>query len=111
METSVKMEVELIKKQAIMHIGLYFILIPLVIGILTGAIVGKFKSYALKLTLIITTAINSMYLITIFLTSKGQDKPHIAIIVVVVTTVISNISAVISHKVTCKILNKSVSSS
>lgn len=111
METGIKMEIELIKKQAIMHIGLYFVLIPMVIGILVGGIVGKFKPYALKLTLIITTAINSMYLITIFLTSKGQDKPHIAIIVVVVTTVISNISAVISHKVTCKILKKSVSSS
>lgn len=110
METRVKMEVELIKKQAIMHIGLYFILIPMVIGSLIGAIVGKFKPYALKLTLIITTAINSLYLIAIFLTFKDQSKPYIAVIVVIVTTVISNISAMISHKVTCKILKKSVSS-
>jgi len=109
METRVKMEAELIKKQAIMHIGLYFILIPIVIGILIGAIVAKFKPYALKLTLMIATTVSIMYVIVITLTSKSLDKPHIVIIVSVGCIVISNISAVISHKITCKLLKETAS--
>jgi hypothetical protein len=99
-------ELQLHKTQDIIHIWLYFVLIPLIIGIIAGSVVAKFRPHALKLTLMIITFVNFIVFAFALLIQQNQDKPQLAIIITIITTIIMNISAIISYKITTIMIEK-----
>jgi hypothetical protein len=85
----------------------YFVIIPLLIGVVVGSITAKVKPNSLKLTLMITAAISLVFLVIVLLTLQNQAIPLLAIMITVVSIIIMNASAVISHKFgSTKILDK-----
>lgn len=89
---------QLDKTQAITHFWLYFVLMPLIIGAVVGIITAKFRPHSIKITLIITSTISIIFLLVVLLTLQGQGIPQLAIMITIVTIIIMNISAIISHK-------------
>jgi hypothetical protein len=89
---------QLDKTQALIHFWLYFVLMPFIIGAIVSAIAAKVKPHSIKLTLMITSTISIIFLAIVLLTLQSQGIPQLAIMIAIVTIIIMNISALISHK-------------
>ncbi|HEY2422326.1 MAG TPA: hypothetical protein VGI04_12995 [Neobacillus sp.] len=93
--------------QPITFFWLYFVILPILIGVVVGSITAKVKPNSLRLTLMITAAISLVFLVIVLLTLQNQAIPLLAIMITVVSIIIMNASAVISHKfASTKILDK-----
>ena len=90
---------QLDKTQALTHFGLYFVLMPFIIGVIVGAITARVKPHSLKSTLMITSTISLVFLIVVLLTLQSQGIPQLAIMITIVSIIIMTISALISHKI------------
>lgn len=94
------------KAHVIIQLLLYVIVLPLIFGVVIGSITGKMKPHATKMTLLITAVISLIFFSLILMTLQNQSIPALAIILTVVIIIIVNGSAIVSHKLVSKKVEK-----
>lgn len=94
------------KTQAIVQFLIFVIILPLVIGLVVGSITGKIRTHTIKLPLLITASLSLVFLIVILITLQNQSIPALALMLSVVNIIILNGSAMISHRLIGKALEK-----